>query len=444
MKEPERILVVDDEYGIRESCRKVLTAEGYIVETANDGLEGLERFSGGENFACALIDLKMPRMGGLELIDKIHHLDEDVCILVITAYSTIETAVEATKRGSYGYIPKPFTPEELALPVKNGLEKRALAIEAKELRKEREKRLLEVAFERSKCRTIIDCMTDGVMVVNWEKEVVLGNAALSKIFPSFMGMTFPCPLSSVDLGPLRENLEETVHASSIPEIVSREIKVSSSTYMVNTSPVLNADGLVLGAVAVLRDITEIKELETAKTMFISMVAHELKSPLGVIEGYLDLVLHEPEGGNREKSEEMLERSLLRVKILRELIDELMNLRAIETGRFTIARSKLDLVELVREAMKSSQEKAIAKNIDLIEDPSIKRTWTSILADRDAMKRVIMNLIDNAVKYTHEGGHVLVDLSKNESHITISVKDDGIGMSPEDKERIFEEFFRVRN
>ena len=83
--EPVRILVVDDELGMREGCRKILTAEGYEVETAEDGVAGLEVFRKHKDFAAALIDLKMPRMDGIQLIERIHEQDKSVVILVITA-----------------------------------------------------------------------------------------------------------------------------------------------------------------------------------------------------------------------------------------------------------------------------------------------------------------------------------------------------------------------
>jgi len=166
MADPQRILVVDDEVGMREGCRRILAAEGFVVETAEDGRAALERFEAAGGFDVVISDLKMPRMGGMDLIEALHARDEDALLLVITAYATIDTAVDATKRGAYGYIPKPFTPDELVLHVRNGLEKRALRLEARQLREERERRLLEVAFERSKSTTILNCMTDGVLVIN--------------------------------------------------------------------------------------------------------------------------------------------------------------------------------------------------------------------------------------------------------------------------------------
>ena len=138
IEDKTRILVVDDEAGMREGCKRVLTSEGYEVETAEDGCSGLEIFRNRKNFSAAIVDIRMPRMDGIELIQRIHEIDEDAILLVITAYSTINSAVEATKRGAYGYIPKPFTPDELILPVKKGLEKRFLTLEARRLNEEKE------------------------------------------------------------------------------------------------------------------------------------------------------------------------------------------------------------------------------------------------------------------------------------------------------------------
>ena len=125
-----RILVVDDEPGVREGCRKVLVAEGYDVTVAEDGRAGLEKFEVGGPFEVLLVDLMMPRMGGLELMRTVLERDPDVVPLIITAHATIDTAVEGTRQGAWSYIPKPFTADELLLALKNGLERRALALEA--------------------------------------------------------------------------------------------------------------------------------------------------------------------------------------------------------------------------------------------------------------------------------------------------------------------------
>jgi len=442
--EPVKILVVDDELGIREGCRKILAAEGYEVETASDGLAGLQAFKEIGGFAAALVDLKMPRMGGLDLIQEMHEIDENVVVLVITAYATIDTAVEATKRGAYGYIPKPFTPDELLLPVRRGLERRALTIEAQRLREERESRLLEVAFERSKSNTIINCMTDAVLVINRDRQIVLRNAAAACILPGCSQQALPAALDALNCPELSGLITETLASGARPLIASREIALGKATYMVNASPVIEPHGVTLGAVAVLRDITALKKLEVAKSMFVSMVAHEVKSPVAAIEGYLDLLLRGDAGKNPERDRKMIERALLRARTVREMVSELLNLTAIEVGRFSIKRVPLDLCGVVAEAIDLAREKAQAKQVELGFSVDGESAHESVLADKDAILSVLNNLIDNAIKYTPEGGHVAARVGRAGAYVSVSVQDDGIGMSADEKERAFDEFFRAKN
>jgi DNA-binding response OmpR family regulator len=222
-EEPVRILVVDDELGVREGCRKILSAEGFEVTIAEDGQAGLEAFQAHPDFAVLLVDLMMPRLTGLELLRRVRALDEDVVPIIITAHATIDTAVESTKQGAYSFIPKPFTPDELQLAIKNGLERRALAIEARRLREERESRLLEVASERSKSNTIIKCMTDGILVINIERLIVLRNAAAARILPDCASRPVPFPLESLEAGEVKALIAEILDADKEPLIISREV-----------------------------------------------------------------------------------------------------------------------------------------------------------------------------------------------------------------------------
>ncbi|MBI5115065.1 response regulator [Candidatus Poribacteria bacterium] len=444
--EKPRILVVDDESGIREGCRINLEMEGYDVDVAEDGFAGLKTFKERGNYAVALIDLKMPGMDGLELIEKIRELDQDVVMFVITAYATLDTAVEATKKGAYGYIAKPFSPDEIFLPIKRGIESRNLALETKRLRQERENRLLEVAFERSKSNTIIRCMTDGVLVINRDKQIVLRNEAARRIIPGCENLPLPASLSALaDLHEIIDFLNETATADFKPGIISREVAIGETIFMVNVSPVME-QGVAssAGAVAVFRDITELKKLETAKSMFVSMVAHEVKRPLGVIEGYLNLILSGRAGEDGQKQKEMLERSLIRARTLRQMVSELMNLTAMETGNFAIKRNPLNISTVVKEATDSCLDKAKEKEIDLslsVEGPGGQDV---VLADKSAMFSVFANLIDNAIKYTPERGHVEVRVENAGNYVKVTVRDDGIGIDAGEKDKIFDEFFRARN
>ncbi len=137
------VLVIDDEESMRDSCAQILIKEGYQAELAEDGNIGLEKT---KEFKpdIALIDLKMPGINGMEVLDKIKEFDSHIIPVVITGYATVESAVEAMKKGAYDFLPKPFTPEELRIIIRRGLERKKLVLEAESLR--REKQLMEENF----------------------------------------------------------------------------------------------------------------------------------------------------------------------------------------------------------------------------------------------------------------------------------------------------------
>ena len=439
-----RILVVVDEPGIREGCRKILASEGFEVITAGDGKAGLEQFLDRGPFAVLLVDLQMPRMSGLELIRELRGRDPDIVPIIITAHATIDTAVEGTKQGAYSYIPKPFTADELLLSIKNGLERRTLSLEARRLREEREKRLLEVASERSKRKTIIACMTDGILVINTEGLVVLRNAAAARILPECAELPVPFPLETIASPDVREIIGVVNGAPGGFMILSREISLGPATYMVNVSPVLDPSGESTGAVTVFRDVTALKKLEKAKAMFVSMVAHEVKSPLAAAEGWLNLILSGILKNDPAQERRMIERSLLRVKTLRTMVAELLNLTAIQTGNFTLHRAPVEVSAVVNAAVEGLRERAAERGIAVTVEGADTGDAPSVLADREALAMVFSNLVENAIKYGREGGHLAVRIERAGMYASVSVTDDGIGMSPEDCTRVFDEFYRARN
>ena len=127
-----RILVIDDELGIREGCRRVLEPAGYTVETATTGQEGLQRLKG-QAFDLVLLDVVMPDVRGVELLGPIYAHDPDIVCVIITGYATVELAVQAIKAGAYDFLSKPFTSDILLMTVRQGLERRQLSLEAQRL-----------------------------------------------------------------------------------------------------------------------------------------------------------------------------------------------------------------------------------------------------------------------------------------------------------------------
>jgi signal transduction histidine kinase len=131
------IVVIDDDYAMRLSCRQILVKAGHRVEAFGDGAQGL---AGVARLAPALVlvDLKMPGLSGLEVIRRIHEIDAAIVVVVITGYATVDTAIEAMKAGAYDFLPKPFSPDQLRMITGRGLERRRLQLEGRRLEVERE------------------------------------------------------------------------------------------------------------------------------------------------------------------------------------------------------------------------------------------------------------------------------------------------------------------
>jgi two-component system sensor histidine kinase/response regulator len=127
------ILVIDDERGIREGCKRALAPLGYRVEASDTGAVGLRMLQEG-SYGLVLLDLMMPGMSGLEVLARIREIDPDIVVIIITGYATVESAVKTIKKGAYDFISKPFTADDLILVVNQGLEHRHLSLENKRLR----------------------------------------------------------------------------------------------------------------------------------------------------------------------------------------------------------------------------------------------------------------------------------------------------------------------
>jgi two-component system phosphate regulon sensor histidine kinase PhoR len=445
LENPASILVVDDEMGIREACKRALAVEGYAVDAAEDGNQGLQKIKE-KSYDLILMDLMMPGIGGLDLIKKTNDIDPEIIIVVITGYATIETAVEATKRGAYDYLPKPFTPEALTALVKRGLEKRELRLEAQRLYNEREQRLLELASEKSRIRTIIGCMADGVLVTNLERRLVLWNASAVKMLKLAGTDESGQPLERyIKNALLIESLENILASKDgAVSMVSRELQIEDpkSVLMASLAPVRDEHEELLGAVTVLRDITQLKEIEKIKSQFVSMVAHELRAPLAAIEGWLDVVISGEARGDETVERQWLLRAKERSRSLLALVSDLLEINKIEAGKVAQKMEPVRVAQVIRKIVDflkpEADRRKIAFTLDMPDD------LPPVPADVQDMEKLFTNLISNAIKYNVENGSITIAGSVDENYVGFHVKDTGIGIAEEDLPRIFDDFFRVEN
>ncbi|UCG94653.1 MAG: sigma-54-dependent Fis family transcriptional regulator [Candidatus Aerophobus sp.] len=206
------ILVIDDEEVMRDSCKQILSRQGHNVKLAEDGYQGLELLKE-KSFDLVILDLKMPGIDGMEVLEKIKESSPETAVVVITGYATVESAVEAMKRGAYDFLPKPFTPEEFRLIIERALEKKRLILENIYLRQELEvKRKSEVIIGKSEVmQKVYELIrrvgpTDSTVLILGESGT--GKELVAKAI-HYHSRRKNKPFITVDCGALVENLFES-------------------------------------------------------------------------------------------------------------------------------------------------------------------------------------------------------------------------------------------
>ena len=438
-----KILIIEDEKGLRIGTEKLLTRKGFSVETAENGTEGIAKGLRSD-YDLALIDLKMPDIDGLEVLKELKDKKPSTVCFIVTAYASYDTAIEATRLGAFNYILKPFTPEDLIHQIEKGYKQRVLLLEAENLRKEREKNLLAIAHERSRLNTIIESISSGVLLINREGKVVYFNrACLHKL--QLEKLVIEDQILEILPPRIIELVNKIFSDHTSNKSYTTEVEIISNGELVieaTCSPVPHPDGSFAGVVIVLKNITGLKKIEQLKSQFVSMVAHELKTPMAAVLGYLDILIDEKMNIPMEKRREYLSRSEIRLKGSLELVNDLLDISRMEIGvkqreitdvfLFDVVKSAIELQEL------EIDKKGLTVNINIPKDlPPLR-------IDKTEAGKIINNLISNAVKYNKENGQVNIKASVRNNFIVIEIEDSGIGLRETDREKLFQQFFRAKN
>ena len=323
-----KVLVVDDEPGIRSGVSRILNRfrvtypfmdedYTYRVIEAETGEEGMEIIDN-EVPDIILLDNKLPGISGVEILEYIRKKDYDTSVAMITSYASLDVAVRATRDGATDFIPKPFTPQELKSSIENITKQQYL------------------------------------------------------------------------------------------KRITREMK---------------------------------KEGKKIRYQFLSVLSHELKSPLNAVEGYMNMMRDKQAGDNINDYTTMIERSIQRLQEMRTLIMDLLDFTKIRLEVKEDKVADIDPVELVQQCVETINPIAIQKDLNI---NIIKKADVIISADREDINIMMNNLLSNAVKYNHNGGEVEVTVDGDGENAIITVRDTGIGIREEDQVLLFNDFVRIRN
>ena len=301
--------------------------------------------------------------------------------------------------------------------------------------------------EKNKSTAIVNSISDPVIVTDSDFKIILINPAVEDLFTitheSAINKHF---LEVIDnkqifnsISQIIKNTEKNI--SRVEDIISINVNDKERYYKVTAAPIFDKDKVVINIVAVLQDITHMKEVENLKSEFVSTVSHEFRTPLTSISLGVGLLLDGTLGEISSGQKEIITAIRDEEVRLANLVSDLLDLSRIEAGKISVNMKPVQIEDIIEGTVKMMLDMAKNKNISLCYYNYDK--LPGVLADADKIKEVLVNLIGNSIKFTPDGGKVEVYSNFRDDKIFISVKDNGIGIPREYHEKIFEKFVQVK-
>ncbi len=311
----------------------------------------------------------------------------------------------------------------------------------KELGEGSQQRIAAINEERNRLLAILGGMIEGVIAIDREDRVVQMNRVAGQLFhveaEQCIGKRIWEAVRVPDVvetfaGALQHG-RETTGELRLPE---KDHDVLVELY---ASPLHDESGQRSGAVMVLHNVTQIRRLEGMRRDFVANVSHELKTPLTAIRGFVETLVDDTEMEDVRR-QHFMRRINDQTQRLSAIVTDLLTISRIESGGTEMEREALDLRDVARDCVRllapTAEAKGLQLTVELTEEP------VRVLGDREALRQALSNLVDNALKYTPEGGKVWLRVRTEERMAVAEVQDTGIGISPQDQQRIFERFYRV--
>jgi two-component system phosphate regulon sensor histidine kinase PhoR len=288
----------------------------------------------------------------------------------------------------------------------------------------------ELRREQAETSALVESMIEGVIAADGRGHMVTANPAARRLLG--YGATDPLP----DLRELfrvkaaREIVDAVLAGESVED---RQLEMNDRAFLVNARALPTG-----GAVLVIHDLTEVRRLEAVRRDFVANVSHELKTPLTSISGYAETLLGESPGADTTRR--FLTTILNNARRMQRLVDDLLDLSRIESGRWQPNRVGVSIEAAARESWMALAGRPEAQRVEF--DTRIAEDAATLCADLDALRQVLTNLLDNSLRHTQPGGHIICRSRREGNGIAVSIVDDGVGITRDHLPRIFERFYRA--
>jgi PAS domain S-box-containing protein len=305
-------------------------------------------------------------------------------------------------------------------------------------------------IETSRSKAILEAVADGVLVTDANRIITLFNESAEKILglerSRVLGKSME-HFSGLFGRATRRWMEVIETWSRDPgsyqgaEMFAEQITLEDGRVIsVHLSPVSLRNDF-LGTVSIFRDITHQVEVDRLKSEFVATVSHELRTPMTSIKGYVEVLLMGAAGPLSEQQTRFLQVVRANAERLAVLVNDLLDISQIEAGKLTLALQPVNLEEVANQAIAELQRRIEGNEKSVRIEKEFQPNLPRVLADPERSRRVLDNLLDNAFQYNLPNGLILVRLKQVGDEVQVDVKDSGVGIHPEDQERVFERFFR---
>lgn len=446
-----RLLMVDDRPDNLFVLRQVLSA--YLTDcevlTATSAEQGLQ-LAGEQPCDGALIDMQMPGLDGIEMCRRLKQGEatSTVPVILITAHhAPAELRARGLEAGADDFIERPIDNIELVARIRTILRIKDAEDRLRAGKAELERQVTKQTAMLREYQKAVENSSDLISVIDRHFRYSMVNEAWLGVYGKTRNQVVGRKVVEIRGEEcferhLRALLERCMAGESVEfEYEFSQEGEKARQLSARLTPIAGEDGVIEGVVSTIHDMTREREAEKMKDEFISVAAHELSTPLAVIQGYAELLRDELADApySRKDRQEFLSLILEKCDRLQALTDDLLDLRRVDSGWLLgLNKSRWSLKDELDSHIRLLQRTTGTHRFEL----NYSEACDEVLADRGKFGQVLENLLGNAIKYSPEGGLISLTAACEDDELRVSVADQGIGMTDEEARRAFEKFYRA--